>query len=63
MDRLYLLDLSVNKIGRVPAAILRLPRLRILHLSYNKLETAEELFARDILPLLEVLDLSNNHLS
>jgi Leucine-rich repeat (LRR) protein len=46
---LYMLDLSVNRIAKFPPVIVKIPKLRILHLSYNKLETIDELFAKDCL--------------
>lgn len=54
------LDLSTNRLTKVPESILKIPKLRTLHLSYNKINSIELLLFEDCLPYLEILDVSNN---
>lgn len=49
LKRLFLLDLSVNRLVEVPPVIALFPRLRILTLSYNKIAQIEILFQEGVL--------------
>ena len=46
------LDLSTNRLSKVPESILKIPKLRTLHLSYNKIGSIELLLFEDCLPAL-----------
>lgn len=54
--------MSGNKISQIPKGILKLPKLRTLHLSYNGITDVDELWNPNILTDLEVVDLSNNQI-
>ena len=57
------LDLSGNRITAIPKSVLFLPKLRTLLLSYNRISSLEQLWSPEVLPWLEILDVSNNQLS
>lgn len=56
------LDLSTNKFTEVPKSILLLKSVRTLYLAFNSIKSIDEIWHKDHLPLLEVLDVSNNAL-
>ena len=60
---LHYLDLSTNKIAQIPQSILRLPKLRTLMLSYNKLSDIEILWNDEYLPKLGIVEVSSNQLT
>eukprot|EP00330_Aristerostoma_sp_ATCC50986_P004456 CAMPEP_0114576516 /NCGR_PEP_ID=MMETSP0125-20121206/1264_1 /TAXON_ID=485358 ORGANISM="Aristerostoma sp., Strain ATCC 50986" /NCGR_SAMPLE_ID=MMETSP0125 /ASSEMBLY_ACC=CAM_ASM_000245 /LENGTH=247 /DNA_ID=CAMNT_0001765081 /DNA_START=1240 /DNA_END=1983 /DNA_ORIENTATION=- len=53
------LDLSQNKFEHMPKFISYLPRLRVLFMSYNKINNIDNLF-NEYVEKLEILDVSNN---
>lgn len=59
---LYFLDLSVNKLSEVPGILTEFPRIRIIHLSYNKITNMEIFFKEKAFTHLETIDVSNNQI-
>lgn len=57
------LDLSTNRLADFPQPVLSIYKLRTLLLSYNKITSIESALSEKVLPLLEILDVSNNQIS
>ncbi len=60
---LQYLDLSGNRFNEIPKTILLIKSLRTLYISYNQVRTLDEVWRKEHLPFLEILDASNNALT
>lgn len=60
--QLTYLDLSQNSLTRVPSIVSILPNIRSLILSYNNIDTLDDLFREESVPLLDHLDMGSNNL-